>query len=1270
MLGINWKKIDNDVTFHNLVNQLFLSEYGFMYTPGRPRGGADGGWDGCTIEARALRLGSESTRPAMIQAKHTWLAGAKAVSQLKRDLKGRPKKKGELEKARDAGVELLVLVTPAALDVGDVQQLQGVPGADDPKVVVLAQEHLEHLLSRHRWLLRDFFGLSIVSALIPIDRVPDAVHSLGLKPLPWVGHETTMPKVIELVRVQAIVVVVAGGGEGKSRFARELAREMERTFDGLVRYNSKSMTAESIIQNEILDPEREYLIVVDDAERTYERDVRAFVREIASGRKLHLLLTARAGASEVLERELTADGVMPSILELPRVDDKERRHLIASEFGVDDTDAELVDRQCDGNFFIISCLATSRIDAAFRYENVKKYVNYRIREQTKEALVEVGLSAHRDLLPMLASIAGTQHGEEMLREIGRVLSIDGGLVSHLRVLQIAGVLRDVDESCRFEVDMVGDIVLELAMSEAHAGGLVDFVLGTLLPLDEHCVFRNLASAATAPELAERLRRIFNGWENDVRRGDLVAVHKRSECLMYFGGAVPVVCAQFVRAVIDVCEQKPAIIAGTRVLDVLAPLVRRIGMSVDLVPAMLDALDRLSVLQISPVQTHRSAGEVVAVWCNAAELRSFELPIAILGRVEHWLADASLSPPRIAMATSAVSMCLAGALPRERSFPEKYVFGVQCLLPTVEAERVRDIAVTLLVRLIGHGHADTRIAAMQVIADIGSTKGIGDTSSPFHEHAVVETDQCLQAVRAVVAKDSRLRVQVTAWVVVLREWLCSPEQEDIAASILSAIPWTIELRASLAWWFPHESIDSFAGLQARAPREGRWAWWCHEGSRWPTTGDAVPASDIRLAEEVATSFASSDRMVDFFQNIAESAARDVRERWRLPDWLLVLAGSHSDIIEGVLVHPEKARIPADVLSAIESAWLRSAADAPTKVLANVHGEERRLEVGLALQLTFLARIGRVSVSYLVGLAWHDDERVQGVVLAALMFAGTLSSDELGAILGRLVNEGAEERLHDILHQTRYTLHGRLESGGSRRSVREACLGRLGADAASDGELVVLHRLLAWSVRGSVLEYVAAIDEVLGMGFRLDTAALIAPLEMSDGGAQISVGASDVSILLSAWARWLAAGQVDRRYQWRMLRSMGRSAASVNAYIELEMGGDSPNIEHLKELLEAQDFDRCASVWLKLAVRAAVSPLHEYPHILRQFEDAAGLVLEWTRTDDQETDAFGVRSKLLRSLVEETSVPEVQRTLANAIAAVDEQRQRWMSDRQGRRKMRSY
>ena len=55
MLGINWKKIDNGVTFHSFVNQLFLSEYGFRYTPGRPRGGADGGWDGCTIEAKALR---------------------------------------------------------------------------------------------------------------------------------------------------------------------------------------------------------------------------------------------------------------------------------------------------------------------------------------------------------------------------------------------------------------------------------------------------------------------------------------------------------------------------------------------------------------------------------------------------------------------------------------------------------------------------------------------------------------------------------------------------------------------------------------------------------------------------------------------------------------------------------------------------------------------------------------------------------------------------------------------------------------------------------------------------------------------------------------------------------------------------------------------------------------------------------------------------------------------------------------------------------------
>lgn len=481
---MDWSRIEkpsNNKQFEDMCLDLFGEEYGdISFVPGPRRTGKDGGADGVYDGA----IGGHSAR---------W----KIACAIRKDLPSLNRKiDDECNQAIGRGYTGLVMMTSQDLKAPVVELLKkrarqstGVKGGTAKKIkhaVVWGRSSIERMLTKHPWVAGMYFNHLRIPGFVPL--VGDDTRDISeQRDLELVGREAELEVVRSFLSSKdAVLILVAAGGAGKSRFMRalpELARACPSRWSSWARRPGIGTIEEGL--QSVLPKTRPLLIGLDDAGRAVDdvRQLAVWAADVSGARKL--VLAVRPADLELVESKLMeVPSVSRQTLQLPSLKAERVVDIATLEHpGLSVATAKKLAQYFGANLFLVRAAASMVRDG-------KSLRELLAQSQLRNLIAERFL---REASHHLANIQATGVVNPWLLRLALDVPVraEPSTVESKTLLE-AGLLRQVGGTLRFRADVEGDLLLGYYLEKPWARAVL--VVGGL-PLRRAFGTRNWASSS-------------------------------------------------------------------------------------------------------------------------------------------------------------------------------------------------------------------------------------------------------------------------------------------------------------------------------------------------------------------------------------------------------------------------------------------------------------------------------------------------------------------------------------------------------------------------------------------------------------------------------------------------------------------------------------------------------------------------------------------------------------------------------------------------------
>ena len=1111
MTNLPWEKIDNDVTFHCLINEIFLDECGFSgYTPGNPTGGTDRGWDGkftsdssgAFFHAGFFRFLGTANSKWMVQVKHTAKENKPALTWLKKCLTNPPKGLPEIQKAEQQGAKHLCVVTNAPLQPDYVDELAAL--AADTSLIsieVLSRTKLQSLLLRKPWIQKQFFGGSANPSLARQDDAHD--QFLDLADLSFMGRESELEDLKTLLSGDSgprVTLIHGLGGAGKTRFINEFARQAPVLIpDVYIRFNRKLALARDIVAE--VDSSQPLRIIVDDAERRFDEEVRELAQLAqAHGSRIRLVLLSRTGPHEGLRTKLSSLGVVVSddaVLELEPVAADQRLELIKQATELSGRHAEELQRQCGANLFLLA-YAVGQLQRGvepstlFSGQPLRSRIVSRLEEQSQAALEYIQLDLPPAFLPAAAALVPFGVADSALKLLTAIdaLPEEKSLTDFQLIVEKliqAKVLRLVGGAVRFSSDVLGDLVLAETITRQPPLYLRRMA-EVILAADNLAILDNLVASTRALDdvtpVMDVFRQILSQWTEALPVASWSDRHgwlEKTKMLAYFVSSEAIDFAE--RAMVVPIAHQDSIFCPLPGMsrrqdkphstDEICPILRNAARHAEFVPRSLRLLRRAESACFDGTYDNNRVHSIIKEMHNPLQTPNQAAIEAGLGELATWIANSEPGDEVARLVFSGVSTVLMASF-RETTWGIGIVeWRDLCLAPSEPFLAIRQRALDIALSAVSHPNATVRRACADFISEIGKAENGARPHQEMANYILSERACLLDAWESQLLKESNYAVLASLTRSLWHCWLLEREPDDVLQRLLRAIPRPVEFMAFEASVHRQDALEDVESLlTAGGDKADRWRWWLHH-RRGVFAGPI--AYDERIAREVLAKCSTPTDVCKF----------------------LTVLDSHGLVINGVAfwLHAAVQQRPSlfleligdrDLLDSLPRQWRHGVRQACATLLpeaidiflsqadnlAQVPSEEV-WPVLQAISQPFEALSEERRRDLLLALAQNPDANVRQRLLHMPMHFRYVSASVALEVIAAIAHHGLDS--DEGAHAMQAIDYGVVDSwDGVSRAPMAKVMARLSLQDRASWWSTNHTRLLLWSIEGCIERLLDIID----------------------------------------------------------------------------------------------------------------------------------------------------------------------------------------------------
>lgn len=867
-MKLDWSKIDNEKTFQNLVNHLFILECPLVlgFVPSSPYIGKDGGWDG-KYEGRFPREGVEGRY--CIQAKYTKHNLSEAMPSLTQWANE------ELEKAKKNKVDHLRLATCADLTVEQIAKIEALNNGHVKTFKVWHGHDLLMRIERQPFLRSYYFDSPSIPLFVPgptyfkeVERkLKDIIVPEGIKTI-----EDRIKEVITFLGdpSRKIFILHAVGGFGKSHFLREFPR---RAVDGgidreawFIRYGVRNIS--DAIQDEIgaresTTEKHKYIFILDDADRIDDiKDILNCI--IKSGIDAKLVIALRSAGLTSIEEDI--DSVrcrdLTVYTSIPEWSSDELKLLLksaAQKDHVDDED-EIV-KKYPNPFFIIEIGLNIKGRSDYDFQKIRAAILESLLNDSRKILSGTEVDV-KELLFHLALITpiNVADGHTVAKLAQKINVSERDMIKILEKLAEGGVLRAIGSVMRFIPDMIGDVyLLETMQSLGEDSRKEAFFYW----LDTHSktLFCNLGATLRYGEkdcLIPMVTDIVSGWINSVDKYDRYEKSRVLENLTEICNLVPDKALDMLWAFIDSTDLNTDNFGPTIVRLIRSDCERK-----KIVSIIEELRGKVKLGTYDNYKPNTLTKEAVNPLRNSIEKKI----MPILDIVETSLKEGR---PLIEFAKAALQEVLASAHEWSHSTYESMQFGSRALRATEQVLSMRNKALQIAKEMMLYSDPKVRLAAIDVAEDIGVCHfGPGASSDiPLKEKIIQERQEILDFIEKndLIKKEKDLCV-LSSYEDLLFSWWARHEAcDDKALGLLSQFEYDPEYRVIRFYNSRWDITGDVREVLKDAPRDDRWKWVVDNimQKKWHLTIEDFEKDALALSKK----YQSAENIVTFLERIGK------------------------------------------------------------------------------------------------------------------------------------------------------------------------------------------------------------------------------------------------------------------------------------------------------------------------------------------------------------------------------------------------------------------
>jgi hypothetical protein len=1037
--------------------------------------------------------------------------------------------------------EAILLCTPLDLNVDQTRAIADIVGAGLKKGLCWSRSKLEYHLRNAPWVASTHFNLQFLPGFVPLNSASE-LEIATQQDLPLLGRDAAVNVAQSFFTgSDRVLIVIAPGGVGKSRFLRELHSLADSSVSrsGWLRRGGRGTIEDAILRG--LPRKRPMLLCMDDAGLAQDEalELSRLSKLTHGGVDVKVVLAGRVPDQFLLDKVCREAKVPYRVVQLDALGVESAKQLALHECPklTPEGIAALI-RFSGGNLFVLRAAAqlvaagtqpSELIDQEYlRGVLVDRLVAEAVRLLTPLGVIEADTTKLLLRTALDAPVSASRAGDD----------------PRLETLRIGRILRVVGSGLRFRADVEGDLLLGHLTREPWAQVFLRQELEAH-PDRMPARMRNLAAAGEGYP-ADVVRKACADW---IASAATTTAFARRRIMKVLPHALAVAPAE----VGALCEQYLSI-APSGPTDPIEKAFRANDPTTDDFGPIILALARNGhhVAAMTLARMVYSASTREGMYANfkqqtiGAEIVS---PVmtppggahSVLGEIERWTARGAPAAPA-ELIKSVLAAVLSGTFRWSRSTPAEFTWGEESFGDTPEVRGLREHALKLLQQLLHHGDPALRLAACEIVGELGrggDMKGLDDKLRPIVEEEVAAM---IPHVATQLESETEFAVIDEIERGLLTRWAAERIGAEAAAAVLRGRTWPPLYRAYQLVHRPGEWKRRYDDIFAAAPTNDRWKWWVERLTA------AIDSSEVHaLAESLRATYKDAEATLVALRAIADGPH------------LFLLLDPWCALARPVFVQlQDRADVPPELKELIIRALRRLA----------YRNDPRRAVLDVASMLDgasdveidrFLDDSSRLPVDerLQVARALVVDKRIAMRMrgLKVSFFATDLSPDQAMELLAEAVRDGdwRDDWNAVWMAATRAGVRERLIDGTLRTRLAERLVEALASLGGAWGGNT------SWYLSDTVSKLFNSASErlelveiaIAGGGHIRDVGALLGP---------VATSADELPKLVTAVSRWLAEGWLS-------------GVQGVSDLVETALTGDkilAPNARELaRSLCAASD-----------------------------------------------------------------------------------------------------
>jgi hypothetical protein len=876
---LDWAKIDNDKTFQRLMNHLFAVECNSPgYIPSSPYIGADGGWD-------AYYPGEYPPEHEKgkwsIQAKWTKKSFKEAMPYLEREVRK------ELQTAKKNQVDHLRIATNAELKVNQVLELEGLKGNEVSTFKVWHREALTQRIERQPFVRHFFFGLPQHPMLVPSNVYFNEIehHLLPVSVTKIRKFEDYVHQAEQFIRStsKSILIVYSPGGYGKSHFLKHIT-EIVRDIDPqkqcwMIRAGYRKV--EDAIQDEIVN-EREYVVVLDDADRYLESVKPLLSLTKFKGNRFKLILAMRSSGFDHIFNmitEIRCEGMQEEIkiADWSKDDLVQLLRMASGLQAVEDEDL-IASKYCNP-FLIVWIGKRIKREPTLDITDIKRKLVGDIRCEAKKCLEGIIDSAMLDeFLINLASVVPFSKDDKTILNVLKEQTKAEIPMEAIDALRKAGILRLVGNSVRFNPDMMGDLYLAYRLEDFADLQKLEQMIERWLAISADKLFINLEAALRYTKhthIKPILSKILSSWVADAEKTPGDVRIERLNLIENMAWIIPEECLDLMYAYLD-SEAPPSDNVYLKAWgehrvkansDHYGPVLVKMQRIPEVRKELTEIIEQLETKKLTGTYSNYKPSSLIEGFLSPLH-NTWKLISITLGILQQWVERPT--GVRVTLASAGLSEILGASHERTRYGFGSVTWQETCIVPSAHAYAIRDTALDILKSMLRHPSLEVKLAGVHVAQQIGRSK-----MGHFVERDVLLATRMAQERKEIVNELSNLISPEADFSLLsaiedafLKWWAQQTGGTDEVERHLSKFPRNPEYLVFRYFVAPEDIVIDFDNLKAQAPEKDRWPWFVDHVFKHNRLLTRQPESFRDLAEPLNNKFKTKDALTEYLERLEE------------------------------------------------------------------------------------------------------------------------------------------------------------------------------------------------------------------------------------------------------------------------------------------------------------------------------------------------------------------------------------------------------------------